>query len=73
MDPKNLAARYEVTGTAWVDIREAKPRCRVKVKDPETRAVVLVGKDGTIDVSGAMRDIDQYEDEKYEQLRDEVV
>lgn len=77
MDKQHIVATYTIAkedpphDTVWTDIREAKPRCRVRAtgQDPVT---VKVDRDGKIDVTGGARDVDQYEDEKYKEIRDEV-
>lgn len=77
MDARQVIARYEVTRlygaeTAWTDIREAQPRCRIRAKDPQDKLVVLVSKVGAIEVTGGKHEIDTYNDPQYKSVKDEV-
>lgn len=64
------AARYSIFNDAWVDMPEAQPRARARLKDPEGQPVYVV-----IDLQGLVHapdsvEIDRYEDEP--EIRDEV-
>lgn len=67
---KPVSARYRITDEGWVDIREAKPRCRATVPTGGEPEMVVVYQDGTLDVPDGVT-IDPYED--YPEMRDEEV
>lgn len=66
-----VVATYQVRSDSWVDIREAKPRCRAIVRggQPEPQTVVVYG-DGSIEADPGL-DIDPYVD--YPDMRNEVI
>lgn len=77
MDARQVAARYQVAAqhgaeTAWTDIREAQPRCRIRPKDPKDVLTVLVSKVGAIEVTGGKHEIDTYDNPQYKSVKDEV-
>jgi hypothetical protein len=62
-------------GDAWTDIREAKPRCRVRVSADAPPVLFVVTKDGTLHYDAPQEgevEIDRYEDEAYADVRAET-
>ena len=55
----------------WRDVREAKPRCRVRVTDDQDGHVTVYD-DGAIDHSANI-EVDWYEGDEYADIRNEVV
>lgn len=80
MDTGQIVARYELTkepppfDSMWIDVREAQPRCRVRLNS-DTAVVAVIkqaGSEPELHVLSGDVDIDTYEDEKYKAIRDEV-
>ncbi len=79
MDVGQVIARYTLAkepppwDTMWTDVREAKPRCRVR-PNSDTAVVAVIQQGGSepeLHVLTGDVEIDQYEDEKYKAIRDE--
>lgn len=70
MDELRVVARYAPTAEFWVDMPEAKPRSRCRAKTPEPQAIEVY-EDGSIIYDDALVEIDDYQDEKYADLRAE--
>jgi hypothetical protein len=76
IDPDDIAATYTIEATepagAWTDLPEARPRCRMRVTDDDTRVVVIVTRDGSLHYDPkAKLKVDTYPGEKYAEVRAE--
>ena len=79
MDEPKVLARYELVreqppfDTMWTDIREAAPRCRVRpTGDRAVVSVIQEGSERRLEVEGEIEQ-DNYEDDKYQEIRDEEI
>lgn len=68
LDNPKVAARYQAVPDYWVDIPEAKPRCRVQSKDTETHPVVVFT-DGRVQYGDGV-EYDDYADTP--EMKDEI-
>lgn len=70
-DPQRAPiASYEAREGSWVDVREAKPRCRVRVGKGATPLPVRVFEGGVLDAPDGV-EVDYYDDLPH--MRDEVI
>jgi hypothetical protein len=66
--------RPQLSGEWW-DVREAKPRCRVKLKDGVKSGPILTvwEDDRSIEFDADALEVDYYEGEQFKNIREEVV
>lgn len=64
--------QYRASADWWTDVREAKPRCRVKVAEGQASQMVTVDSDGALDAPDGVI-VDYYEGDQYENIRAEEV
>jgi hypothetical protein len=68
-----MLAAYTVIADIWVDMPEAKPRARARVKNNRPDAELIVEDDGTLTFSeDADIEIDTYGGPKYVDIRKEI-
>lgn len=79
-----MLAKYTVMAEWWVDMPEALPRARARVKakgssvkakrsnDVDVTAEVVVNDDGSLTYDPSIVEVDEYKDPKYEAIRNEV-